>query len=173
MRYNKVKKIKDFVNRKNRGQQTSIARKVLLFVALFNLFNLIKGEVIMHILQTIEHLLDTVQETVKQFQLTHEDYKEALQTASDRVTYNRIYDEYEKKYIEAMKGFKEVQNSVNRLSQSTSMMKGYTKVEAIKLVKKIRKIIKNQLSYHKMERCMREEWILWQQSVQQFKSKIN
>ncbi|MGE8000880.1 hypothetical protein ACQKOF_19830 [Lysinibacillus sp. NPDC093190] len=111
----------------------------------------------MHILQTIEHLLDTVQETAKQFQLTHEDYKVALQTASDKVTYDRIYDEYEEKYKEAMKGFKEVQISVNRLCQSTSMMKGYPKIEAIKLVKKIRKIIKNQLSYHKMERCMREE----------------
>ena len=111
----------------------------------------------MHILQTIEHLLDTVQETAKQFQLTHDDYKEMLLTVSDRVTYNRIYDEYKKKYIETMKCFKEVQNSVNRLSQSTSMMKGYTKVEAIKLVSKIRKIIKNQLSHQKMERCMREE----------------
>lgn len=90
----------------------------------------------MHILQTIEHLLDTVQETTKQFHLTHEDYKKELQTAFDKVTYDRIYDDYEQKYIEAMKSFKEVQNRVNQLNRSTSMMKGYTKIEAIKLEKK-------------------------------------
>lgn len=111
----------------------------------------------MHILQTIEHLLETVQETAKQFQLTHKDYKEALQTASDKVTYDQIYDNYEQKYIEAMKSFKEVQNRINQLNRSTSMMKGYTKIEAIKLEKKIRKIIKSQLSYRKIERCIREE----------------
>lgn len=111
----------------------------------------------MHILQTIEHLLETVQETAKQFQLTHKDYKEALQTASDKITYDQIYDDYEQKYIEAMKNFKEVQNRVNQLNRSTSMMKGYTKIEAIKLVKKIRKIIKSQLLYRKIEQYIREE----------------
>lgn len=111
----------------------------------------------MHILQTIEHLLGTVQETAKQFQLTHDDYKEALQTASDKDTYDRIYGDYEQKCIEAMKSFKEVQNRVNQLSQSTSMMKGYTKIESIKLVKKIKGIIKRQLSYRKIDRRKREE----------------
>lgn len=111
----------------------------------------------MHILQTIEHLLDTVQETAKQFQLTHYAYKEALQTAPDKVTYDQIYIDYEQKYIETMKSFKEVQNRVNRLCQSTSMMRGFTKIETIKVIKKIKGIIKTQLSYRKIERCIRKE----------------
>lgn len=111
----------------------------------------------MHILQTIEHLLDTVQETAKQFQLTYYDYKEALQTAPDKVTYDQIYDDYEQKYIETMKSFKEVQNRVNQLCKSTPMMRGFTKIEAIKLIGKIKGVIKNQLSYRKIERCIRKE----------------
>ncbi|EON73844.1 hypothetical protein [Lysinibacillus sphaericus] len=106
----------------------------------------------MHVLQTLENLLDTVQGAAKQFRIAHDAYKKELETASNRAVYNEVYDIYERSYMDALKNFKKAQECVIQLNQSVSKMKGFTRVRSIKLAKKVKKIVDEQLSYKKIER---------------------
>lgn len=106
----------------------------------------------MHVLQTLENLLDTVQGAAKQFRIAHDAYKKLLETASDKAEYNKVYDIYERSYMDTLKNFKEAQKCVIQLNQSVPKMKGYTRVRSIKLAKKVKKIVDEQLSYKKIER---------------------
>lgn len=122
----------------------------LLFVALF--ISKKKKEVaILHVLQTLENLLDTVQGAAKQFRIAHDAYKKLLETAPDRAEYNKVYEIYELSYTDMLKSFKEARKCVIQLNQSVPKMKGYTRVKSIKLAKKVKKIVDEQLSYKKIE----------------------